>query len=213
MKIFILHCIWENIFKEKQELQLFIEKFWLSLPLVSLWCISWFFGEISQEGFSKILPILNGLSGKYFFYSSLQTDIHENYILWKNILDFEYDEKEIQKNSQAIEQMKKDLESGLLITNSKKWEMSDIILSWVYNIWGFLVKTYFMMSEMIANKNDLQQIIDNPNGLAQYKQQALLLDSIAFDKLDVIKVRFDSVNLQLSSFSEILFKYFKNYVK
>lgn len=213
MKIFILHSIWENIFKKKEELESIFQTFNLWVAFVSIGCISGFFWEISQEDFSHILPILNGISWKYFFYSSLQSDVSEEYILWKNILNFEYDSKEILKNSQDIDQMKKDLESDLLITNSRKLQMSEVILAWVYNIWGFLIKTYFLMSEMIANKNDLQKIIDNPNWLTQYKEQALLLDSIAFDKLDTIKTRFDSVNIQLDGFSQVLFQYFKNYVK
>ena len=68
------------------------------------------------------------------------------------------------------------------------------------------------MREMIQNKQELEEIISDPNVFDNYKSQALLLDSIAFDKFQLIKTRFDMINLELSSFAEILHKYFKNYI-
>jgi hypothetical protein len=108
--------------------------------------------------------------------------------------------------------MKKDLSGIQLMTHSKKEDYKNIISDSVYEIGGFLIKTFFLMDEMIDNKNDLQKIINDEKSLIEFRSQANLLDVIAFDKLDIIKVRFDSINLQLMSFSDILYKYFKNYI-
>lgn len=213
MKIFILNSIWENIFAKKSLLDDFINNFSLKLDFVSLWCISGYFWDVSDKDFINVLPILNWLTWKYFFYNSLNIQISQNYIFWKNILDFEYDDKEIFNNSKKIENIKLELDSDKLITNSKKEEFSQIILTSIYSIWWFLIKTFFLMEEMISNKNDLKKIISDPNWLNEYKAQADLLDKITFDKLDLIKARFDILNLELNSFAEILHKYFKNYIK
>ncbi|MDD5769693.1 MAG: hypothetical protein PHE25_01890 [Candidatus Gracilibacteria bacterium] len=213
MKLFILSSIGENIFINKSEIEELLNNFSLNLDFVNIGCICGYFGEIENDNFSLILPVLNGFTGKYFFYNSLKISILPKYILGKNILDFEYDEKKIIINSKQIENIKIELDSNKLITNSKKQEFLEIILLGVYNIGGFLIKTYFLMDEMISNKNDLQNIINNPNGFIEYKSQAILLDKIAFDKLDLIKVRFDLINLQLANFSQILYKYFNNYIK
>lgn len=213
MKIFILSYIWENIFINNLDIENFLSGFSLALKKVKIWCISGYFWDISDSEFVEVLPILNWLTWKYFFYNSLNTSVSQNYIFWKNILDFEYDDKEILNNSKQIENIKLELNSTKLITNSKKDEFSQIILTAIYNIWWFLIKTFFLMEEMILNKNDLQKIISDPNWLIEYKAQANLLDKITFDKLDLIKVRFDTLNLELNSFAEILYKYFKNYIK
>lgn len=190
-----------------------IKIFSLDIQFLSLWCISGYFWDISDKDFLWFLPILNGCVWKYFFYNALKTDISQIYIFWRNILDFEYDQKIILENSQKIETIKKELSSDNLITYSKKQEFASIILDATYNIWWFLIKTFFLMEEMISNKNDLQKIIHDEKWLIEFKAQAQLLDTIAFDKLDIIKVRFDSINFQLQNFSEILYKYFTNYIK
>ena len=213
MKIFILHSIWEKLFNEENEINDLLNKFWLDHDFTSFWCISWYFLNISDEQFLFILPILNGFSWKYFFYNSIKSLISSNYIFWKNILDFEFDKEKILENSNKIIEIKNVLDSNKLITNSKKDEFSTIITECIYNIWWFLIKTFFLMDEMISNKQDLQDIIENPNWIESYKSQAKLLDSITLDKLALIKVRFDIINLQLNSFSDILTKYFIIYIK
>lgn len=49
--------------------------------------------------------------------------------------------------------------------------------------------------------------------MAQYKMQALILDKTSLDKLDVIKARFDTLNLELKYYADILHKYFITYLK
>lgn len=213
MKIFILHSIQENIFVDKIDVENFLSSFSVDLREIKIWCISWYYWDILDTDFIFILPILNWLIWEYFFYNSLDIWISQKYIFWKNIFDFEYDEKLILENSKKIEYIKSELDSAKLITNSKKDEFIQIILDSIYSVRWFLIKTFFLMEEMVSNRNDLQKIISDPNWLAQYKSQATLLDKISFDKLDLIKVRFDTLNLELSSFAEILYKYFKNYVK
>lgn len=208
MKIFILSKIWENVFINQDNIKEILSYFLIDLNFVKVWAINWYFWDLSNEQFKKILPILNWLVWKYFFY---KWDSFK-YSLWKNTLDFEFDEKLILKSSWDILEINNFLNSNNLLTNSKKEDFSKSILDSLYNIWWFLIKTYFMMDEIIENKNDLQKIIDDKEIFYEYKSQALLLDSVAFDKLDLIKTRFDMLNLQLNSFADILNKYFKNYV-
>lgn len=210
MKLFILYSVWENIFIHKNEIENLLKKYELNLTFISIWCFSWFFWDIKKSKFEIILPILNWLVWKYFFYSWIDLDINEKYIYWKNILDFEYNEKQVQENNDKILLIQKELNSNLLITNSRKEEYAKFILNAIYDIGWFLIKTYFLIDEIIINKKELQNILNNPNWLQEYKAQAKLLDETSLNKFEVIKIRFDSLNLELQYFAEILYKYFKN---
>jgi hypothetical protein len=76
-----------------------------------------------------------------------------------------------------------------------------------------LVKTFFLIEETIENKNDLDKIINDKNSLEEYKAQAKLMNEVAFNKFELIKARFDTINLELELYAEILNKYFKNFIK
>jgi hypothetical protein len=65
----------------------------------------------------------------------------------------------------------------------------------------------------LENKNDLQKLINDKNTFEEYKAQAKLLNQVAFQKFELIKARFDTINLELEMYAEILNKYFKNFIK
>ncbi len=213
MKLFILHSIWKNIYIDESNMKKIIHDFSLCINWISVWCIHWYFWEIKSEDFLIILPVLNGNIGKYFFYNSLEIGIWEQYIFWKNIFNFEYDEKAILENAQNIENIKREWDSNNLITYSKRKEFAWIISDANYHVGWFLIKTFFLLEEMISNKNDLQKIIQDPNWLTEFQSQAILLDMIAFEKLSLIKTRFDMLDLQLKNYSEMLYTYFTSYWK
>lgn len=210
MKLFILYSIWENIFTQKNEIEEILKRYDINVSFISIWCFSWFFWDINVSQFETIIPLLNWLVWKYFFYNWIDFHINEKYIFWKNIFNLEYDDKQIQENNQKVLLIQKEINSSLLITNSKKQEYKNNILTAIYDIGWFLIKTYFLMDEIIINKKELENILNNQNWLQEYKVQAKLLNTLSFNTLENIKNRFDSLDLELKYFAEILYKYFKN---
>jgi hypothetical protein len=54
---------------------------------------------------------------------------------------------------------------------------------------------------MIENKETLEKLINDKNTLEEYKSHASLMNEVAFNKFELIKARFDTINLELEMYA------------
>lgn len=211
MNIFFVKSIWDINFLENNEFEENIKKLWIKKDVIDIFGLKWIYiNEKNFEDIKDILPLMNWMFWKYYFIDSCIWD--DNIILWKNIFDVEYDEKKLKDITENIENIKKDINSDKLITRTKKEEYFETIKESIYLIISFLIKTYFILTDTIENKEELEKII-NSSSIEEFKANAYLINEVWFQKIELLTTRFEIISKQLSYFSLIMNQYFKNYIK
>jgi len=209
MNIFFLQWVWNIDFIDENEFKTNLEKIWIKNKIINIFWLKWVY--IDKKNIKDILPLINGMLWKYYFIDSSILD--NNIILWVNIFDIEHNEKKIKNITKKIEYIKKEINSDKLITNSKKEEYANIIKESIYLIAVFLIKTYFLITSAIKNKQELEKIINNSSSLEEFKAHAYLIKTIWFEKIELLSTRFEIILKQLQFYTQIMDKYFKNYIK
>ena len=209
MNIFFLQWVWNIGFIDENEFKTNLEKIWIKNKIINIFWLKWVY--IDKKNIKDILPLINGMLWKYYFIDSSILD--NNIILWVNIFDIEHNEKKIKNITKKIEYIKKEINSDKLITNSKKEEYANIIKESIYLIAVFLIKTYFLITSAIKNKQELEKIINNSSSLEEFKAHAYLIKTIWFEKIELLSTRFEIILKQLQFYTQIMDKYFKNYIK
>lgn len=212
MKLFILSTIWNHRFIEESIVSNFFDQINLWWVKDELWVIWWYELQISNEDFRLFIPLFNWYFWKYFFYDMVNPIIDEKHIFGTNIYEYEYDQNQMNQIDNNINSIKKELESGKLITNSMKSDYKNIILDSLYILSWFLIKTRYLLSEMIQNKKQLSLIIQNKDNPIELRSQANLLDEVWFNKLEQFLNRYTYLNNQLELFAQILDKYLKTFI-
>ncbi|MBS8121645.1 hypothetical protein [Candidatus Vampirococcus lugosii] len=211
MNIFFVKSIGDINFLENNEFEENIKKLGIKKDVIDIFGLKGIYiNEKNFEDIKDILPLMNGMFGKYYFIDSCIGD--DNIILGKNIFDVEYDEKKLKDITENIENIKKDINSDKLITRTKKEEYFETIKESIYLIISFLIKTYFILTDTIENKEELEKII-NSSSIEEFKANAYLINEVGFQKIELLTTRFEIISKQLSYFSLIMNQYFKNYIK
>jgi len=209
MNIFFFQWVWNIDFIDENEFKTNLGKIWIKNKIINIFWLKWVY--INKKDTKDILPLINGMFWKYYFIDSSILD--NNIILWVNIFDIEYNEEKIKNITKKIEYIKKEINSDKLITNSKKEEYANIIKESIYIIAVFLIKTYFLITSAIKNKQELEKIINNSSSLEEFKAHAYLIKTIWFEKIELLSTRFEIILKQLQFYMQIMEQYFKNYIK
>jgi len=209
MNIFFIQWVWNIDFIDKKEFEENIKKLWIDKKIIDIFGLKWVY--INKKYIKDILPLINWMFWKYYFIDSSSLD--DDIILWKNIFDIKYNGKEIKDIENKIEYIKKEINSDKLITRSKKEEYTNTIKENIYVISSFLIKTYFLLTSAIENKEELKKIINNRSSPEEFKANAYLINEIWFNKIELLSTRFEITSEQLKYFSSIMKECFKKYIK
>ena len=206
MLVFIINKIWEIDFIDESK---FKDIFKLENELLIWNIIQWWILNISDKEFVEKLPFLNGFVNKYWFYDKVILPVDEKLIKLQNVYEIIFDEKEIKKLPQQIQNIERFLKSWKLLTLSKKEEFNQILDDSVYLVLQNIIKIYFIIYEAVKNKEELKAIISSDSVLQEYKSQASLLEYTSNINIEQLVSQMDFMIKQLSIIADFFVRYKK----
>jgi len=210
MLIFIINKIWKIDFIDESK---FENVFDLSEDFYIWENIHWWILNLSKQEFVDKLPLLNGFLNKYAFLNEAILPVDSNLVKIQNIYEIVFDKEKIEEIPDKVWQIKQFLESWKLLTNTKKQEFQTELYEAIYLILQNIIKLYFIIYDVVKNKEELKKMINSKNILAEYKAQASLLETTSTLNLERMINQFDFLVKQINIVASFYEKFLEEYLK
>ena len=210
MLIFVINKIWEIDFIDESK---FENVFDLSEDFYIWENIHWWILNLSKQEFVDKLPLLNGFLNKYAFLNEAILPVDSNLVKIQNIYEIVFDKEKIEEIPDKVWQIKQFLESWKLLTNTKKQEFQTELYEAIYLILQNIIKLYFIIYDVVKNKEELKKMINSKNILAEYKAQASLLETTSTLNLERMINQFDFLVKQINIVASFYEKFLEEYLK
>jgi len=208
MLIFIVNKINEIDFIDETKFQ---DIFDLSSDFYIWKSIHWWILDISKEELIQKLPLFNGFINKYGFLNEVILSIPEELIKLENVYEIEFNKKKVENIPNIVWEIKNFIESGKLLTYSKKEEFAQKLDDTIYLVLKNIIKLYFIIYDAVKNKEELKQIISSENVLQEYKAQANLLEYTSSVNIEKMVSQMDFLISQLDTVAIFFNKFKKEY--